>query len=102
MLKYIGDYIHVFIEIIDKNSAGNDGSGNRFGNFRFAAAGYGARFMAESAFLMGADQAPAGRSRVAFHMDFKAVGIDIGVAEQQFERMRLPVMRPADLLLLEC
>ena len=78
--------VHVAFEVGDKDIAGDDGVGDGLGDFRLAAAGDGARFVADGAFGHGADQAPEGAAaRSGLEVHAVSTGAHVGLAGEQLD-----------------
>lgn len=86
---------------MDDHRAGDHGVGQGFGDLGFSAAGDGAGFVAESAFGVGADEAPALALGGFDHFDFVAGGEDVGAVWLELEGLWAGGVFPGDGLLVE-
>ena len=69
----------VLLEVLHKHGAAEDHIMQRFGNLRFATAGYRARLVAEKAFADGADQTPFAVVLALAHLHLIATGQHINL-----------------------
>ena len=92
------DVIEVGLDVCHENRSLQDGIRNRLGNFRFAPARNGARFVAKRALGHGADQAPGAAGGRFRHVDFVAARQHVAVLKAERNLARLPVLLPSHFL----
>ena len=69
----------VLLEVLHKHGAAEDHIMQRFGNLRFAAAGYRARLVAKKTLADGADQSPFAVVFALAHLHFVTAGQHINL-----------------------
>src|SRR5581483_10541284 len=96
-----GNLVEILFEIGDEDRALDHRVGDRLGDFRFAAAGDGAGFVAERGFGDGAHEAPGAIAGGLLHLDAIAGRAHVNLVGQQLDAFLLTVLQPGDGLLVQ-
>jgi len=88
--------VEILLDVGDEQRAVDHRVAERLGYFRLTAAGDGAGLVAENAFGIGADQPPGRRAWVFLHFQLVAIGLDVGLAGTQLDRLPAAVRFPVD------
>ena len=100
-LDQLGNLVKIIFEISNKNRSGQDRVGNGLGNFRLAAAGNRAGFVAQDTFRDRAHQPPTAVRAGLFHPHFIARRTDVNFSGKQFDGVAGLSAGPGNLLLVQ-
>ncbi len=98
VLNQFSDLVKILFEIRHEHRPGENRIGDGFGNFRFAAAGNRAGFVAKRAFGHGADEPPGAVLPGFFHAHLVTRRAHIGFAGQQLDGAFSLAARPGNFL----
>src|SRR3981081_2425861 len=101
MLDQRGDAVKILFQVRDEDWTVYDRVGDGFGDFGLAAAGDGARLMAEGSLGHGANHTPGTIAARLFHADPVSRRPHIGLVWEQFDAASGLAARPGDPLLVE-
>ena len=95
------DQRHVLLEVAHMERPRQHRIHQAFADLRLAAAGDRAGFVAKRALGHRADQPPARRPAILGHADFVAARMDVNLARQQLQVLRLAMQGPRNVLAMD-